>query len=308
MSRRRDRRGVALMLALWLIVVLGAIAAGVAASTRSESTLVLNVRTRTAARYAAESGVIAATARLYELLGRAGAPEEQALVFRGLDEQFVALREADVGGARFGIAVVDLSARVDLNRAPAETISGLLAQFAGTRDVASLGAALQDWKDADDRALSGGAEAEEYRRAGSPFVPPNGPLRRLDELTRIIGFTDSLASALAPYVTVDGDLRINVNSAPEVVLAAIVGPSGARVLVARREADGPFPTMVDVLKAMQGATFSPGAFLHLSVLPTRLLIVSRGWEPGHPLTHEIQAVYELRSSTLVLRSWRERDL
>jgi general secretion pathway protein K len=298
------------MLALWLIVVLGAIAAGVAASTRSETTLSLNVRTRAAARYAAESGVVAATARLYELLGRAATPEEQVLTFRDLDEQFAPLRDADIGAARFSVVVVDLSARVDLNRAPVETLRGLFAQFGGARDAAALTAALQDWKDADDLRLPGGAEAEDYRRAGSPFVPANGPLRRLDELTRIIGFTDSLASALAPYITVDGDARINVNSAPEAVLASIrdVGPTGARALVARREADGPFPTTVELSRAMGGGAFGPSAILQLDVVPARLLIVTRGWEPGRALTHEIQAVYELRGSGLLLRSWRERDL
>jgi len=54
-------RGVALMLVLWLIVVLGAIAVGVGALAREESNVVGNVRTRAAARYAAESGGVLAT-------------------------------------------------------------------------------------------------------------------------------------------------------------------------------------------------------------------------------------------------------
>jgi len=38
------------------------------------------------------------------------------------------------------------------------------------------------------------------------------------------------------------------------------------------------------------------------------LLVSRGWMPGHPLTHEIEAGYALVGQRLRLQSWRERDL
>jgi general secretion pathway protein K len=301
---------VALILTLWLIVVLGAVAAGVAASTRSASTLTLNLRSRAAARYAAESGIVAAIARLYQILGRARTLEEQVLAFTQLDEQFASLRDADVGSGRFTVAVLDPSARIDLNRAPEETVRGLLTQFADDRDAESLVAALQDWKDADDLRRPRGAEADDYRRGDSPFVPANGPLRRLDELTRVAGFTDSLVRVLAPYVTVDGDVKINVNAAPEAVLAAVrgVGPAGARTLLARRRIGGFFLTPAALGEALRGGPFGPAAFLQLNVLPARLLVVSRGWEPGRPLTHEIQAAYELRGSSLVLRSWRERDL
>jgi hypothetical protein len=42
--------------------------------------------------------------------------------------------------------------------------------------------------------------------------------------------------------------------------------------------------------------------------PSRILIVSRGWQDGHALTHEIQAVYAVVGNELTLVRWRERDL
>jgi hypothetical protein len=42
--------------------------------------------------------------------------------------------------------------------------------------------------------------------------------------------------------------------------------------------------------------------------PTRLLLISRGWQEGHPLTHEIQAAYAVLGQRLVLQFWWERDL
>jgi hypothetical protein len=43
-------------------------------------------------------------------------------------------------------------------------------------------------------------------------------------------------------------------------------------------------------------------------MPSRLLIVGRGWQDGHPLTHGIQAVYLVAGARLVLLAWQERDL
>jgi general secretion pathway protein K len=307
----KARRGVALMLVLWLIVVLGTIATGVVAATRSEADQIGNLRARALARYAAESGVLAAAARLNELLAAARTSEEQAAVFRNLDEHFGALRDVPLGAARFGVAVVDLNARIDLNAADDLTLLAFFGQFVGSQAASALMNALQDWKDLDDRPRPAGAEAADYARTGSPFRPTNRALRRLDELPRIVGFTDELTRKVAPYVTVDGDGKINLNTAPETVLAAIprVGSDGARTVVSWREGGEVFSSIADVFGAFQRARMSQSiAMWTLATTPTRLLIVSRGWEASRPLTHEVQAVYHLTGGQLTLRVWTERDL
>jgi hypothetical protein len=43
------------------------------------------------------------------------------------------------------------------------------------------------------------------------------------------------------------------------------------------------------------------------MMPSRLLVISRGWQAGHPLTHEIQAVYAIVGASLKLQSLQERD-
>ncbi len=307
----RSRRGVALMLVLWLIIVLGTIATGVVSATRVEANSVANFRTRAAARYAAESGVAAATAHLAALLDAARSPVEQAQLFRDLDGEFAELRDVSLGTARFGVTVVDLNARIDLNSTDEVTLLGFFAQFVGAPAARRLVSALGDWKDLDDRARPEGAEAADYARIDSRFRPPNRSMRRLDEVTRIAGFTDSLASAIAPYVTVDGDGKINVNTAPEPVLSAIprLGRDGARAVLSWREGGEVFGTTADVFAAFQRGRISESVVMGaLVTTPTRLLVVSRGWEPGRPLTHEVQAVYELAGGRLTLRTWTERDL
>ncbi len=304
------------MLVLWLIIVLGVIAAGVVAVSRSQINLVQTARSRTVARYAAESGVVAATERLRELLRAAGTPEEQIRAFGSFEEELISAGEQRLGQARYQVAVVDLNARVDLNESPERVLLGFFAQFVGEDQATALVEALGDWVDDDDEPLPNGAEAADYARAGSPFRPPNRPIQRLEELTRVRGFTDSIAGLIAPYVTVWGDGRINVNSAPLPVLAALpeLGQSGAERLIAARESDGVMGTKVIVLSRLRESGLGGGQLGDFTTIPSRILFVSRGWEEGHPLTHEIQVVFQVHGLQLEdgpyfrVRHWTERDL
>jgi general secretion pathway protein K len=295
------------VLVLWLMVLLGAVAASVVATTRTQSNALVNARARVVARYAAESGLVAGTTLLERRLAGAYTAEQQLVALTDIERELAGLREVTLGNAHFGVAVVNLNARLDLNEAEPATLIGLFSRFVPLSNARAVVDALQDWRDPDDLVRPFGAEKEAYDRAGSPFVPSNAPLRRPEELRRVRGVTDSLAAAIAPYVTVDGDMSIDVNSASETVLAAIpgIGPAGARTIVSRRRQGGVFESVSEV-QSLLGATESP--VLRLAVTPSRVLLVSRGWLAGHPLTHEIQAVYALVGQQLLLRSWRERDL
>ncbi len=313
----KDRRGVALMLVLWVVVVVGVVAAGVARASRSQMSLVATARSRSVARYAAESGVLVATSTLRESLRAATTPAEQVRAFRQFEEELASVGPRALGQGRYQVVAVDLSARVDLNNSSEEVISGLFQHVLGEREAARLVAALQDWTDEDDQALPEGAEREAYVRAGSPFRPTNRPMQRLDELTRVLGFTDSIADILAPYITVRGDGRLNVNSAPLPVLATApeLGQNGAEMLIASRDRGDLMASKVVVSSRLAEGGLQVGAQLStLTTTPGHILIVSRGWEEGRPLTHEIQAVFQVHSlglengPGLTVRHWTERDL
>lgn len=79
-----------------------------------------------------------------------------------------------------------------------------------------------------------------------------------------------LAERALQYLTIDGDGSINRQTASDTVLAAAGGD--------------------------------------LRDEPTRIMVVSRGWRTGQPVTHEIQAVYAIQGNTLALVRWRERQL
>jgi hypothetical protein len=103
-----------------------------------------------------------------------------------------------------------------------------------------------------------------------PSMDEVRPLRSVAELSGIPGVPRDLARRAAGFLTVDGDGTINRANASDTVLAAATG--------------------------------------ELRDEPSRILVVSRGWQDGHPLTHEIEAVYAVAGAELTLIRWRERDL
>jgi general secretion pathway protein K len=279
----RDRRGMALIVVLCVLAVLGAITADVARATRLEVALVESVRSRTVARYAAESGVVAEAADIVALLESRPAASDRMIAFRELGTRAAQMGEVDLGGSRFAVAASDLNARIDLNQSDPETLTGLFQQFTSDHQAEIIVASLK-----------------------------SKPLQRVGELALLPGVTDALALALAPYVTVWGDPTVNINSAPEPVLAALpgVGEATARAIIARRAA-GEVLTRTPEEQSSTGAHVSfasdpPPAIVVTE--PSHVLIIARGWADGSALTHEIQAVFAISGTHLTLEVWQERDL
>lgn len=279
-----NRRGVALALTLWLLLVLGIVALAVSGGARSEANVIVNLRARTVARYAAESGVLAARQRIERLLAAAATPAAKVEGLGRLDTLLSDLQDVDLGAARFAVAALDLNAHLDVNRADGETLVALFAQFTGA-----------------GRAQEAVAALDERRR--------DVALRHLEELARAPAVGPELARAITPYVTTNGDGLVNVNSAPEPVLAAVLGAPAARALIARRQSAGPYRSVLALLNDLRASSGGRAAPLgRLSISPTRLLLVSRGWEEGHALTHEVRAAFMVSGTRLVLVAWEEGDL
>jgi len=193
MSRRAsDQRGTALLLVLWALLLLGGISVGLAATTRSEVAETRSLAARAEARAAAEAALWTAL----------GGVDVGALRLRPGPDGAVRLRVA-FGGREFRLAAVSESGKVDLNAA-GEALLGAALAAAGVppRERAPLVAAIVDWRDRDDAPGVRGAEAAEYRRAGSAVLPRNAPFESIDELRGVRGMSETLFRRLAPFVTV----------------------------------------------------------------------------------------------------------
>ena len=278
MVARHDRRGMALIFVLWMLVLLGLAIGELVARARTESRVVATLRARAVARYAAESGVLATTTALQTLLDSASEPEDLAAHAQHLDTLGRVPASLASGNGQFAVAVANLNARLDLARSDPAALRALFSQFVSASRAAEITTALHD-----------------------------DPVTRFAELARVPGADDALALAVAPYVTVSSDGLIDVNSAPEAVLAALpgIGPAKARAIVARRDGGEVLASPDEFRPAPSPGGAADGTLL--TVAPTRIMIVSRGWQRGTPLSHEIQAVYVILAGTMTLQSWEERD-
>ena len=122
---RSSRRGVALMLVLWIVVILGGIAAG----TRTTGDITANARARAVARYAAESGIVAAVAAAERHMDAAG--DDVAQRRQLLNDPVRLLRDVagfDLGAASVRVVMVDVSARIDINAASESVLAALFAR------------------------------------------------------------------------------------------------------------------------------------------------------------------------------------
>lgn len=309
--RVRSERGVALMLVLWLIVVLAAVAAAAVSTVRRQSDVVVSLRAAAQSRAAAESGVVVAVEELGAAFSAITDFADLPRVYPAVVDRLERLGEQALGEARFQVVVVDLNSRIDLNNADEVTLVAFFGTFVGEGEARALCDALIDWRDPDAVPRPRGAEADAYAASGSGFAPPNRPLRRLEELTQIVGFTEGIAADIAPYVTVWGDGRLNVNTAPERVLAAFpgIGSQGASSVLGQREERGVGSVVALRERLAQGG----GTVPQLVGVPQRLLVVSRGWVEGLPLTHETQVVLQLqgvapgRVPEFLLVAWEERS-
>lgn len=281
----RKRSGVALLLVLWLVVLLATVTMAASGAARSSGTMVTTRRAEATAQSMAESGIAAATTAINDSI-RALVADSVArdnflnALDAGTNNGNSAIGRASsdtlVDGA-FATAVVDVSSRLDVNNAGETALTKFLSAYTNTTDATLIASRITS-RVRGENLPNDSARISELARDSvvrallgqKDAGSVRHPFESLDELLQITGVDEKLLAQIVPFLTVDGNSTINKRSAPAPVLAAATG--------SQTEA------------------------------PTRLLIVSRGWQIGHPLSHEIQAVYDVSSSGLRLVRWRERTL
>ncbi len=112
-----------------------------------------------------------------------------------------------------------------------------------------------DWLDEDDEVRDFGTEDDYYSNLENPYPCKNGPLNTIDELFLLKDFNDEVfygkekeRGSLDSYLTVYGDGKVNINTAPSIVLQALhsdIDEGLAQEIVKYRE-DRPFEKITDL--------------------------------------------------------------
>lgn len=282
-SRHHRARGMALLLVLWGMTLLGVMGLAFGHATRLE---VREVQAQTA-RWQAE------------LIARAGV---QRAILGLLDPDPATrwpadnrLQEVPWVDARLQVRVRSEAGKVNLNHAPLALLEALIALELPQADAAALAAAIVDWRDRDDNPLRRGAEGFQYRLAALDYGPANRPFRSVSELGAVLGWDAARVDVMAPLLTVHAGQRgINPDSAAAPVLAAIArltpvapsprGPTGA-------DRDGGAPTPPGTAAAPR--TDAPPSYLFTESRPATLAIAARATLP-QGIARTLEVVVRLR--------------
>ncbi len=222
----KGNRGIALLLVLWALVLLGTLALGFSWSMRTEAMAARNGIDETRAWFQARTGVN----RAIVLLASLSSDNVLAASIRGED-----------GDASYGVRVESESGKVDVNLVNEEVLLEILKK-GGLPEEAAEGVrdAILDWRDEDDVPRPRGAERAEYGRMTEPITPRNGKIRSVGELVFVAGVTkDFYEGFLSRVFTAHGNsARLNFLRAPEIVLRSLPGVSAEaaeRIVAGRRE-------------------------------------------------------------------------
>lgn len=160
-------------------------------------------------------------------------------------EAFSEVSAALFSDARFEVRVSDHSGKIQVNnlindkgernRAQTELFIRFLQspEFELDADTArDIAAAVVDWIDKDDETTaleSGGmgAETKDYLSLDPPYPCHNEPIEFIEELLLVKGVTRELfygngeKPGISEYLSIFGDGKININTAPRLVLKAL---------------------------------------------------------------------------------------
>jgi general secretion pathway protein K len=196
-----NESGFALITVLWIAGLLAVMTAALSVSVRTHVRVVANVTESAKAEALADAG--AALAIIDLVAARSNGEHKRRFP---ADGQAVA---CSIPGEGFlSITVTDEAAKIDVNSAGVPLLRALLAGLGvPVEKSARLAEAIFDFRDADDVRMPNGAESAEYRAAGLGWLPKNGPLQSLDELSQVYGVTPELLARLRPFLSVHSGLE-----------------------------------------------------------------------------------------------------
>lgn len=225
----KNRKGFALLAAIWLCVAIAAVALQFSLDARERRLLGINTAERGKGRAAALGALNATQAALdASLRQRPGLGNNRNAALRGsdpwLDVDSIFAGVVLVDSTPVEVAAEDLGTQLNINNMNENQLrtffSFALKDFSTADRIAQ---AILDWRDADSLPRPNGAERDSYIREGKLTLPANQPFRELNDMLNVDGMTPEIFDRVSGYLRTRGAGLVNVNSADTVVLRSVPG-------------------------------------------------------------------------------------
>ena len=328
---RLPRRGSALIIALWAIVLLSMLVSSLAYQMHLEARLASHYRKRMKARQLALGGMQYAQFMLYKSNGSSQDDEEE------YGEQFyfylqniqnsvgVSGFQQEMGEGTFTIDILPEQGRRNINTLTEEDWQEMLEQAGLERDRwAEFIDPFLDWIDKDNNNRRKGAEENDRFYQDLDYEVKNAPIDTIDELLLIKNWTrtmlyggpgleegDPPITGIARWVTTWGDGKVNVNTASADVLQTMPELDEfdiEQILERRYGSDGFQGTEDDGFRSVEEVTSlisaDPGFAQRITVTDKRYIRVKSVGEVGG-VTATVWCVYLFSNRDIMPVFWEE---
>lgn len=244
----KGQKGVILIITSWIIAILTLFAIGVGFRTGLDIRLTGYTLDKLKALYIAKAGIKKAIIEKWKEYA-----EGKSLAIDALSEPWAnnedLFKDIKLGDGKFTVSykspdedrsgkkrvfygLEDESGRINLNSDNAATLMGsfLAASDMDVEEANAIAAAIEDWRDEDTTPKtvgnSTGAEDTYYQSLPVPYSTSGADFAATEELLLVKGITKEVfLKDIAPYVTVFGEGKLNINTASVMVLNAAFGPA-----------------------------------------------------------------------------------
>ena len=190
-QQKKQQRGVALILVLWFIVLLGVLALGLSKVSRNNALIARQLSGVTQARHLAEGGAQVVLANLLM------ASDEERLLGDG--EEFVLSFEQ----GKVDLLLYNESGKININQASEALLVRLFTAYEVPLEQSeALAGAIADWRDEDDLVRLHGAEDEDYFAAGLAYGAADRAFTSVSELHKVLGMEDNIYQQIEADVTI----------------------------------------------------------------------------------------------------------
>ena len=317
----KNRRGVALLTALWLVVAIAVVVLEFSIEAKERRQLGIDTAERGIARAAAAGALSVVHAKLDYALrtaatGRGAAGLRSSDPWLDVDSLYSGAYPIDSMDVQ--VRARDLGTQLNINNlteGELKTFFGFLLSDASTAD--RLAQAIMDWRDTDDMPRGRGAERDEYVKAGLLSLPQNGPFREVEDLLQVFGMTPEIYALVSPYFTTRGSGFINLNTAPAAVLRTIPGMTDVMLgqILALRSSGRRITSVSQVIAAanrgrrnltpasVQFQTESMNLRTTVDTQEIELTIIAKANTSAQP--SRLMAVIERAAPTLATLEWKQ---
>ena len=261
---KSNQSGIALMIVLWVLVLLIALATEFAFSMKMEVNTTRNYKEDTESYHLAKAGINLAlaellkTSRFHSIHDEYGWISEKTIPATNSEgsaeeaQEFDIVNRSDIEFENGTITykIRDENGKISINSASKVVLNKLL-EYSGVKeklDRDTISDSILDWIDADKNHRINGAEDDYYRSQRPPYYAKNGKFETLGELLKVRGMTEEILygsteedgelKGIVQFLTIYNFSSVNPNTATEEVLNIIYPPEQVEVILNNRAVKG----------------------------------------------------------------------